>query len=77
MELVKREVIPSGDHIVVIGEVACFRVNRRRAELPLLSVGPHTEGYRVVEQKGMHRIAVVDAGFNSAVPDDEEPDEPS
>ena len=65
IELVKENCIDVGDHRIVIGRVLRFAVNRTRRELPLLSVGPDTAGYRVLSQKGIHRIAVVaaDSGF--------------
>jgi flavin reductase (DIM6/NTAB) family NADH-FMN oxidoreductase RutF len=60
VELVRRSVTPSGDHVVVIGEVRRFAVNTEAPPRPLLSVGPDTSGYRVLLQRGIHRIAVVD-----------------
>ena len=61
IELRTRAVIQSGDHRVVLGEVGRFAVNVSRRELPLVSIGPFTEGYRVLCKKGMHRIGVVAA----------------
>jgi flavin reductase (DIM6/NTAB) family NADH-FMN oxidoreductase RutF len=60
VELVKRSLTPSGDHVVAIGEALKFGVNKTLRPRPLLSVGPDIGGYRVLEAKGMHRIAVVD-----------------
>lgn len=59
VELRKHSHAKSGDHLTVIGEVLRFAVNRDRRELPLLSVGPYTDGYEVLRKKGMHRLAVV------------------
>ncbi len=60
IELTKRGVVDAGDHIVVVGEVLRFGVNRDRHERPLLSVGPDTTGYRLLAHAGIHRLAVVD-----------------
>lgn len=60
VELVRRSVTQSGDHVVVIGEVLRFAVDREAHPRPLLSVGPDTGGYRVLAQRGIHRIAIVD-----------------
>lgn len=78
IELVTRDVVAPGDHVVVIGEVVSFRVNAKSRELPLLSVGPRTAGYRVLSQQGIHRIAVVDAPTDAREDSDiEEPELPS
>lgn len=61
VELRKVALIESGDHAIAIGEVTRFAVNRHCRGRNLLSVGPDTAGYRVVAQKGIHRIGVVDA----------------
>lgn len=59
IELVKRATIETGDHILVVGEVMRFGVNRMIREQPLLSVGSNTAGYRVLAHEGIHRLAVV------------------
>jgi flavin reductase (DIM6/NTAB) family NADH-FMN oxidoreductase RutF len=59
IELRKVASIETGDHSLVVGKVLRFGVNRALKERPLLSVGPDTRGYAVLEQKGIHRIAVV------------------
>jgi len=59
VELSKVASIETGDHSLVVGRVLRFGVNRKSKERPLLSVGPDTRGYAVLEEKGIHRIAVV------------------
>ncbi len=59
VEMRKHSQIRAGDHLVVIGEARRFAVNKSNTELPLLSVGPHTEGYEVLRKKGIHRLGVV------------------
>lgn len=73
IEMVKRDSVKSGDHIIVTGEVRKFGVNKELRERNLLSVGPDTAGYRVLQHRGIHRIAVIAApadALNS--PDDAE-----
>ncbi len=48
----------TGDHITVFGEVKSFNVNVDNNERNLLSVGRDHEGFEVLVQKGIHRIAV-------------------
>ncbi|MBA3916033.1 MAG: flavin reductase family protein [Acidobacteriales bacterium] len=60
IELVKETAIETGDHSLVVGRVLRFAVNTQSTELPLLSVGPRSAGYRVLSRRGIHRIAVVD-----------------
>jgi len=57
MEIVNR--IQTGDHLTVVGKVLKYAVNVHNKERCLLSVGPEHEGYDVLAQKGIHRIAVV------------------
>jgi flavin reductase (DIM6/NTAB) family NADH-FMN oxidoreductase RutF len=59
VELKKRSTIECGDHVIVVGEVTKFRVNATLQELPLLSIGPFTNGYKLLCKKGMHRLGVV------------------
>jgi flavin reductase (DIM6/NTAB) family NADH-FMN oxidoreductase RutF len=59
IEMLKETSIVVGDHILVVGRVVRFGVNRRSRELPLLSVGPNTRGFRVLARKGIHRIGTV------------------
>lgn len=59
IELVKRSTMAAGDHLIVIGEVVRFAVNKTSGELPLLSIGPDTRGYRLLAHKGIHRIGTV------------------
>ncbi len=59
IELAKRSSVETGDHLVVFGEVIRFSVNTELNELPLLSIGPVTQGYRLLAQQGIHRIATV------------------
>src|SRR5258708_32660764 len=60
IEMVKETSLKTGDHILVAGRVARFGVNLRSRELPLLSVGPNTKGFRVLARKGIHRVGVVE-----------------
>ena len=59
VEMVKEKSIEVGDHILVVGRVVRFGVNRHSEELPLLSVGPNTRGFRILARKGIHRIGTV------------------
>lgn len=59
IELRKRAAVETGDHLLVVGEVLSYNVNTENHERPLLSVGPRTDGYKVLEHEGMHRIGVV------------------
>lgn len=59
IEMVKERSIRVGDHILVVGRVARFGVNRRLRELPLLSVGPNLRGFRILAREGIHRIGTV------------------
>lgn len=51
----------SGDHLLLVGEVLQYGVDKSNLEQPLLSVGPREEGYKVLARSGIHRLAVVDA----------------
>jgi flavin reductase (DIM6/NTAB) family NADH-FMN oxidoreductase RutF len=59
VELVKEQVVRTGDHVLLIGRVAAFRVNTERGEPPLLSVGPDLRGFELLAHKGIHRLGVV------------------
>jgi flavin reductase (DIM6/NTAB) family NADH-FMN oxidoreductase RutF len=59
VELRKSSALEVGDHLLVVGEVCRFAINAERQELPLLSVGPYTNGYNVLRKKGIHRLATV------------------
>lgn len=59
VELRKTASLNAGDHLIVVGEVLRFGVNESSTELPLLSVGPYTDGYEVLKKKGIHRLGVV------------------
>lgn len=61
IELRRVALVETGDHVVAIGRVLKFGVRPACTELPLLSVGPDTRGYRVLARHGMHRIAIVDS----------------
>jgi flavin reductase (DIM6/NTAB) family NADH-FMN oxidoreductase RutF len=61
VEMVREAAFRTGDHVLVVGKVVRFAVNRRSRELPLLSVGPDTQGFRVLLEKGIHRIGVVES----------------
>jgi flavin reductase (DIM6/NTAB) family NADH-FMN oxidoreductase RutF len=51
--------VPTGDHVTILGVVRAFNIDPNSTEQCLLSVGPKHEGYRVLAQKGVHRIGVV------------------
>tara|TARA_E500000318_G_scaffold92759_2_gene91598 strand:- start:4216 stop:4821 length:606 start_codon:yes stop_codon:yes gene_type:complete len=51
----------AGDHLLLVGEVLQYGVDKSNLEQPLLSVGPREEGYKVLARSGIHRLAVVDA----------------
>lgn len=59
VELRKTSTVPVGDHTILVGEVLRFAVNTSTTEMPLLSIGPFTEGYSLLQKKGVHRLAVV------------------
>jgi flavin reductase (DIM6/NTAB) family NADH-FMN oxidoreductase RutF len=59
VEMRKKHALIAGDHILVVGEALRFWVRRGTRELPLLSCGPDTRGYRVLQHKGLHRLATV------------------
>jgi flavin reductase (DIM6/NTAB) family NADH-FMN oxidoreductase RutF len=59
IEMRRKELVESGDHVLVIGEVLRFAVNRHRKELPLVSFGPDDSGFRLLAKKGVHRLGVV------------------
>ena len=50
--LVKDTFMDVGDHILVVGRVARFSVNRRSKERPLLSMGPNTRRFRILARRG-------------------------
>jgi flavin reductase (DIM6/NTAB) family NADH-FMN oxidoreductase RutF len=62
IELLKETLLDMGDHVLVVGRVVRFGVNTKSRELPLLSLGPDTRGYKVLVRKGIHRIGVVARG---------------
>jgi flavin reductase (DIM6/NTAB) family NADH-FMN oxidoreductase RutF len=51
--------VPSGDHLLVVGEVVRYGVNPGNRERCLLSVGPNHDGYEVLARSGIHRLGVV------------------
>jgi flavin reductase (DIM6/NTAB) family NADH-FMN oxidoreductase RutF len=60
IEMVKQTAIRTGDHVLVVGRAVNFRVrNGSEDALPLVSIGPNTRGYQLLERKGIHRIATV------------------
>jgi flavin reductase (DIM6/NTAB) family NADH-FMN oxidoreductase RutF len=71
IEVKKRAVVQSGDHVIVVGEALRFAVNKSRMERNLISIGPDTTGYRVLASQGIHRISVVDAPNPETLPDDD------
>jgi flavin reductase (DIM6/NTAB) family NADH-FMN oxidoreductase RutF len=59
IEVARAICVESGDHVVAIGRVLRFAVNAGRRELPLLSIGPDTDGYVMLAHQGIHRIGTV------------------
>lgn len=59
VEMQKHMAVRAGDHLVVIGEAKRFAVNEGMNELPLLSIGPYTDGYNLLRKKGIHRLGTV------------------
>jgi flavin reductase (DIM6/NTAB) family NADH-FMN oxidoreductase RutF len=59
IELTKQVCVKTGDHLLCVGLVRKFGVNRQRRELPLLSIGPDAAGYEVLAKQGIHRIGTV------------------
>ena len=59
IELAKRATLLTGDHILVVGEVLKFGVNKANRERPLVSLGPRVDGFDVLAHEGMHRLGVV------------------
>jgi flavin reductase (DIM6/NTAB) family NADH-FMN oxidoreductase RutF len=57
-EMTKVSAQETGDHLLVVGRVSRFAVDTRRKDLPLLSIGPCTDGYKLLRQKGVHRLGV-------------------
>ncbi|MBP1823038.1 flavin reductase family protein [Mycobacterium sp. OAE908] len=57
IELETIAVHPSGDHVMVIGEVTAM-LGYDMCETPLVSVGARTRGFTVLRKHGQHRIAV-------------------
>jgi flavin reductase (DIM6/NTAB) family NADH-FMN oxidoreductase RutF len=49
----------TGDHLLVVGRVSRFLVNKDAREKPLVSIGPDTDGYELLAHVGQHRIATV------------------
>lgn len=68
IELVIEKRIESGDHQLVLARVLKYGVDQTNVQRPLLSVGPREQGYKVLVKKGIHRLAVVEAGAGEAVP---------
>jgi flavin reductase (DIM6/NTAB) family NADH-FMN oxidoreductase RutF len=58
IELKIVEKVLTGDHITVIGEVMNFNVDQHNSERNLVSVGAEHEGFELLLQKGIHRLAV-------------------
>jgi flavin reductase (DIM6/NTAB) family NADH-FMN oxidoreductase RutF len=59
IEMVRTNVIPSGDHLLLVGAVKRFGVNTDSKDRPLISLGPNTTGYTLLLKKGIHRLGVV------------------
>jgi flavin reductase (DIM6/NTAB) family NADH-FMN oxidoreductase RutF len=60
IELRRVACFDTGDHVVSVGQVVRFAVNKNSSELPLLSIGPRTDGYTILARTGIHRIGVVE-----------------
>ena len=61
IELAKRAQVVCGDHVLVVGEVLRFAVDQANSSKPLISLGPETDGFTVLETRGIHRIGIVGA----------------
>lgn len=59
IELVKYAQVQTGDHKLLVGRVVDFRVNEELDELPLVSFGPDTAGFKLLLKKGIHRLGTV------------------
>ena len=51
--------VPAGDHLLVIGEVARYAVNKSNRERCLLSLGPDHSGFELLARRGIHRIGAI------------------
>lgn len=71
VELRAAQLVRTGDHTTVIGEVAAFRVNVENRERPLVSVGPQHSGYELLARSGIHRIAVASAYSSATRPSED------
>lgn len=49
---------PTGDHLLVVGEVLAIWIAEKLVERPLLAVGPSSVGYEVLARQGTHTIGV-------------------
>lgn len=59
VELRLEQTIQTGDHNLIVGRVVRFAINPWVQELPLVSIGPRTSGYKLLEHHGQHRIATI------------------
>lgn len=59
IEIAKRAQVICGDHVLVMGEVLRFAVNKDISQSPLVSLGPNTSGFNVLQTSGIHRIGTV------------------
>ena len=56
----KTNFIKVSDHAIVVGEVTKMLRDFSNKERNLLSISSDTQGYHVLEQKYIHRIAIKD-----------------
>lgn len=62
IELATQTQLLCGDHVLIVGEVLRFAVDEANTSKPLVSLGPETEGFTVIETRGIHRIGIVGPG---------------
>jgi flavin reductase (DIM6/NTAB) family NADH-FMN oxidoreductase RutF len=59
VELRRHQVLSTGDHLILTGEVLRFAVNKDNREKPLLSIGPNAGGFKLIAKRGVHRLATI------------------
>ena len=62
IEVSMREQVPTGDHMMIIGEVLSISISDSCQERPLLAIGPNPGEYEVLWQHDVHTIGVIPKG---------------
>jgi flavin reductase (DIM6/NTAB) family NADH-FMN oxidoreductase RutF len=57
MKIVKK--VLCGDHITIFGQITRFIKNSELDEPNLVSMGPDTQGYKLLKKRGIHRIGII------------------